>query len=124
MVAFDRANNDVADLYHDAPDAGLNLAGRHPVIHQQVTDISTASDRSPGAQRQGGRVAEMIVSGMRDKDEIRPFQFLMRHRRKRIAGQKRVDQNAVTRANDLKAGGAQEAEGCAHQRAHEVCTII
>ena len=104
-----------ADLDHHAPDRRLDLTRRDPVVDQQMAHVPAADDGSTGPPRDHRGIPQVIERCMGHEDHVRRLDFLVGDRRKLVSTEERVHENPVLVAVDLKSGGTEEPECCAHE---------
>ena len=85
----------------------------HALLLQPLADLVVGDDRRAGALGDGDGVADVVAVAVRDQDEV--GRHLVRlGRRRRVAGQERVDEQVLAVALDQQAGMAQPAHAGRH----------
>src|SRR5579862_1425081 len=84
------------------------------LLQEPFADFEIADHRGPGPFGDGDSVADMVAVTVRDEDEV-SLGLVSRDRRRWIAGQEGVDQQARAVDFDVQAGVAKPADARRHQ---------
>ena len=87
----------------------------HALLLQPLADLVVGDDRRPGALGDGDGVADVVAVAVRDQDEVGRH-LVGLGRRRRVAGQERIDQDVRAVALEQQTGMAQPLHAGCHDR--------